>query len=194
MFLYFTNWSLMATTATCLLGTLISQNKDYTLKTAPNLFALHHLMYTLMLFMTPVVLLIYWGLVHEANIRDILSENTPQLAEWKIQHSYVSHSVPAICALILLLINDTILVKRHCYFLICFGTAYAVSNYFSVKSRGGKPLYWFMTWEDYKSPMIAAEIIAFFVSLFYVTAIFDSWVTNKIHKKKSKLSQHPKQS
>ena len=75
MLTYFTNWGLLATYFTCISGTIISQNKGYTLKNAPNLHALHHLMYTLMLFMTPIVIVMYWGLVHKQALIEIREEN-----------------------------------------------------------------------------------------------------------------------
>ena len=79
MLTYFTNWALLVTYLTCISGTIISQNKCYTLKNAPNLHALHHLCYTLMLFMTPIVIVMYWGLVHKQALIDIREENKDEV-------------------------------------------------------------------------------------------------------------------
>ena len=60
-------------------------------------------------------------------------------------------------------------------------------NYRAVIARG-KPLYWFLTWEDYTSLIIVAVTIAVFVGLFLGTAIIDEAITgrsasNKKYKK-----------
>ena len=61
---YFTNWSLLATTSTVLISIILSANPDWDTDKAINLHALHHLMYTLTMFMNPVVFLMYWSIIH----------------------------------------------------------------------------------------------------------------------------------
>ena len=173
MLLYFTNWAILSTYTTSFLGLIISRNLDNNLENAPNLHALHHLMYTLMLFMTPIVVIMYWGVVHEKYMEEIKAENSdPSVISEQINHSYVSHSVPGICAFLLLLISDTVLIQRHCWFLVLFCSIYSFQNYLTVKQKG-KPLYWFMTWQDWRSPALCTAITAFFVALFWASAVVD---------------------
>jgi hypothetical protein len=67
-----------------------------------------------------------------------------------------------------------------------FGLIYTVTNFISVKFlRNGEPLYWFLTWKDINSCIIAAIIIFVFVTLFYFTAVIDEYITKKyVNKKK----------
>jgi len=66
---------------------------------------------------------------------------------------------------------------------VAFGILYGISNYFAVKSRG-KPLYWFLTWQDYWSTVILSTIIAVFTSLFLLTAIVDELITGRTASRK----------
>jgi hypothetical protein len=64
LFLFFTNWCVLFTLFTALIGIYLASNDKMTIKKAINLHALHHVSYTLTLFMTPVVVIMYWGIVH----------------------------------------------------------------------------------------------------------------------------------
>ena len=77
--------------------------------------ALHHLMYTLMLFMNPVVVIMYWGLVHKDHIEERTTrfKGNDELIMIKITHTYIVHSVPTLCAYALMKISDCVLVRRH---------------------------------------------------------------------------------
>ena len=64
-----------------------------------------------------------------------------------ITHTYIVHSVPGACALVLMVISNTVLIRRHCVYLLYFGMIYSASNYYATLKKG-EPLYWFLTWED----------------------------------------------
>ena len=102
-------------------------------------------------------------------------------------HSCLVHIIPGICCACLLLINQTVLIKRHSSYLVAFGIFYGFSNYFAVKQRG-KPLYWFLTWEDHWSLVIMAAIITVFTSLFYVTAVIDESLTGRSAASKKRIA------
>ena len=83
-----------------------------------------------------------------------------------------------------MVVSDTVLLRRHAYYLIGFGLMYTISNWHTVVYvRQGKYLYWFLTWQDWKSPAIAALVITVFVSLFYASAILDEIITCKTASK-----------
>ena len=103
----------------------------------------------------------------------------------KTVHTYVVHSVPPICTLIYMLISNTILMRRHVLILAIMVPLYSYSNYLAVAARGS-PLYWFLTWEDYTSILICALIGTIFMSLFYLTAVIDEWITNNYDTQKCK--------
>ena len=65
LFIMLTNWTLWATLVTALLGLKLSNDPSLTFNSAPNMHALHHICYTIMIFLSPAVVTIYWGVVHE---------------------------------------------------------------------------------------------------------------------------------
>ena len=96
----------------------------------------------------------------------------------KITHAYLTHILPAFCTFLLMLVNDTVLIRRHSNFLIAFGIFYGINNYFATKRRG-YPLYWFITWEDHGS-VIYFLIIGFtFTGCFYLTVLVDEAITGR---------------
>jgi hypothetical protein len=70
LFIYFTNWSQWCILITALLGMVIASSPRYAQSKAINLHAFHHLFYTLSMFTQPVVVLVYWGVVHESNVEE----------------------------------------------------------------------------------------------------------------------------
>ena len=73
---YFTNWSLLATLFTVILSIIITADPESDITSNPSnkalhLHSLHHLMYTLTMFMNPVVVSMYWGLIHQDHLNEI---------------------------------------------------------------------------------------------------------------------------
>ena len=186
---YFTNWSLLATYFTVIFGLIIGSNPSWDTNKAVNLHALHHLMYTLTMFMNPVVVLMYWGLIHQDHLNEIrtLYKGDDRLIGIKIWHTYIVHSIPSICAIIIFRMSTTVLVRRHYQVLIVFGSIYTYTNYTAVLARDGRPLYWFLTWKDpiWETIAIAAAINITFCLLFYSTALFDEYVSEMTSLKNS---------
>lgn len=137
--------------------------------------------------MTPIVIIVYWGLIFKKHKGELweaskLLTNTEEKAnimyDMKIMHAYLTHILPAFCAFLLMLVNDTVLIRRHSNFLIGFGIFYGVNNYLVTKRRG-YPLYWFMTWEDHWS-VIYFLIIGFsFTAFFFLTVLLDESITGR---------------
>ena len=65
---------------------------------------------------------------------------------------------------------------------------YAPINYYTTISRG-YPLYWFLTWEDYKTPLIIMLISTVAIGYFQLLAAISYTVkplkTNETPKQKS---------
>mmetsp|Transcript_6537 Transcript_6537/g.11061 ORF Transcript_6537/g.11061 Transcript_6537/m.11061 type:complete len:248 (-) Transcript_6537:43-786(-) len=186
MFTYFTNWSLWFIFFSALVGLLLGANPGYSVSSRPHLHALHHVFYTLMLFTQPVVMTVYWGLVHEKHLKDITTEyrSDPLRLDQKVQHAYLVHTLPAFCSLGLMLLNKSVLLKKHSWFLVAFGILYTTSNFVVTKQRG-KPLYWFLDWQDYKSVLIAVAINFTFFSLFFLTAALDQAIQGTCQESQS---------
>ena len=189
LLVYFTNWALLATFFTALFGTIIAFNPTYNNRTAKGLAMCHHLMYTIMLFIGPCVVSVYWMVVHQEHLQEIYTKHyhNQWLYHFKIRHTYIVHTVPFMCSLVLMKINKTILLPSHSQALAVLGTLYSISNYYSVLKRG-EPVYWFLPWTDYTSALICAGIVGLFTALFLATALFDKWITGEIrHSKEKKI-------
>ena len=70
-----TNWGVFATLINAATGIVLGNNPSYSFKVAPNLHALYHLTYTLMLFLNPIIVCVYWGLIHEDHLEEIKNEH-----------------------------------------------------------------------------------------------------------------------
>ena len=70
----FTNWCLLSSFFSSVLERLLTTNPEYTFEKAPNMHAVQHIFYTLTLFTNPVVIMMYWGLVHTEHLKDIKDE------------------------------------------------------------------------------------------------------------------------
>jgi len=159
---------------------VIASSPRYVQSKALNLHAFHHLFYTLSMFTQPIVVLVYWGVVHQSNVEETrqLANGNQKWFEDMLIHTVLVHILPGLCCLALFLINQTVLIKRQSAYLIAFGIFYGFSNFLAVK-KSGQPLYWFLTWEDHWSIVIAATIITVFTSLFYLTACIDEYITGR---------------
>ena len=131
LIVYFTNWCLITTLLTCWLGYVIAGNRNLHVDNAINMHALHHLFYTLSLFMNPVVFIMYWCVIHHEHMKEIRIKNPDnhKLIEMKIWHAYIVHTVPFACNLVQMFINNTVLIRRHYVFLIYFSLVYLLNNF-----------------------------------------------------------------
>ena len=65
LFVFLTNWAVWAVNITAILGFIIASSPSLTPDRAPNMHCCHHIFYTLSLFLSPVVVLVYWLLIFE---------------------------------------------------------------------------------------------------------------------------------
>ena len=63
MFIFLTNWAVWAILFTAILGFILAGSPSCTQKKALNLHACHHVFYTLSLFLSPIVVMVYWLLI-----------------------------------------------------------------------------------------------------------------------------------
>ena len=105
-----------------------------------------------------IVTCVHWTFVHSEVI-----DNFEGLA-WT--HMYTVHIFPQIAFLLNWRTMRLSLYSGHWKMFPPITAIYAYINYCEVK-RLGKPLYWFLTWEDYTSPLIIA-FITLCLALFWV--------------------------
>lgn len=167
---------------TSITGLILSSNSDFNdYLRFKNLHSFHHFLYTIMVFMSPCVVLCYWFLVHEEHLEEIKEDCKGD--EYKRNqmfiHTCIVHSVPFMCAIWLMILNDTVLMRKHSKCLAIVGILYGISNY-NTTMRSGKPLYGFLPWNDgLKTPLTCAAIISFFTMMFYVSAVIDEFITGR---------------
>ena len=185
-FTMFTNWMSNATLIAWFLEHIIIYSPHLNIKNAPNMHCLHHLFYTLSLFTSVIVTLVYWGLTHKKHLKDIEKkyEGNQLQIEISITHAYIIHIVPQFCAFILFLTSNTILISKHMKGMVGFGITYSIVNFIQTKRRG-KPLYWWLDWKDYNSILVLLALHAVFLVVFYGMAKLDEWYTGRRIETKS---------
>jgi hypothetical protein len=75
------------------------------------------------------------------------------------------HTVPLISSIGNFLVTDIIFLRSHVKIILYFQVIYNIVNFIEVKSSG-KPLYAFLTWESYDSPLICLAIMVISYFLF----------------------------
>ena len=105
-------------------------------------------------------MLVYWPVLHQAALKKFEGD------DFKILHMYLVHSFPFIALLLILATTDVQLQVGHWKGFIPIAFVYAVINCYATLTSG-KPLYHFLDWKDYKSPLICIGLTGFFV-VFYI--------------------------
>ena len=102
---------------------------------------LHHLLLEFTSILNVFVMVIYWSLVHEVEMKDPIFINN----KYKRWHMYVVHIIPALFFVINVAISDVLLIKKHVLLYLIPGVLYAYVNYLATL-KAGKPLYFFIDW------------------------------------------------
>jgi hypothetical protein len=96
---------------------------------------------------------------------------TKLTSEWQIVQMYLVHAVPLISTGINFYITDIVFIGRHykLYLSVAFG--YLFVNFVTVMIKG-VPLYFFLTWMDVESYVIASMLMMSSVMLFKGLVMF----------------------
>ncbi len=109
--------------------------------------------------MNIVVVSVYWSMLHQASIDDCEGNLL------KIINVYWAHLVPCFSVAVNFAMTDVVIRSSHYKGLVFIAVFYGFVNYYETKVRG-KPLYWFMTWEDSTTVFIYGGLIASFTLVF----------------------------
>ena len=170
----FTNWAQMITELSLILVIYYGQKRD--INSCKGTLAFIHIILEFALAFNIVVVIVYWGILH-AKIKE-------EYEGYRLLHMYFVHSFPAVSLLLILKTIHFNLYENHWAFLVMFGLIYAPINYFETKARG-KPIYFFLTWEDYNSAIVLLCIYGGF-TVFWITL---ARCTNHSNKSKGKTIQ-----
>ena len=140
---FFTNWAMHFSLLTNLLVSYFGSIADIHLHKG-KLVALH-IVYEFAVISNVTVVLMYWGVIHNEVIHNF--EGYIKL------HMYIVHIFPALGLFLTQKSTDMYLCTSHWILFVPVGIIYNIINYYATLQRG-KPLYWFLTWEDYTSVFI----------------------------------------
>ena len=182
MFVYLTMLWVQFAIYSSFLEAILTRNPSLSIDKAPFLNKFQHGCYTLCIFLTPVVVPLYWSMLHHSNLQrvtDMFAEKEDQrLKNVFYAQCYLCHSIPAISAGIQMYTFNEHLIHRHANLLCLFAISFGLWNCYVAKSTG-KVTYWFMTWQDWKSWVILVFLVLIPVCVFCVIASFDKNLTAK---------------
>ena len=116
-----------------------------------------HLLFEASLFMNIIVVIVYWGFLHKDGIGNFKG--------LEVVHMWMVHILPSISFIINHLATDVVICDGHAKGLCSVGIVYSAVNAYHTISTG-VPLYPFLTWTDYKSPMICVIMMMGFLFIF----------------------------
>ena len=121
--------------------------------------------------MNLLVVVVYWSVIHVPLVKNMSGA--------KLIHMYLVHSWPAICFIMTSMTIESIYLNEYHYiFSIPFCLVYCYVNYLETKANS-KPVYWFLTWEDYTSPLICAGLELFIIVAWIILAKLSKFCSNK---------------
>ena len=112
--------------------------------------AVTHICFEAAMFLNFIVMTVYWSMIHKQEI-----EKFEGFARF---HMYSVHIVPCLAFLMNWAVTDVVLYENHRIGLTCMGIMYCIVNCLETLKKG-EPLYWFLTWEDFWSPVICTVIL-----------------------------------
>jgi hypothetical protein len=119
------------------------------------------------------MLLVYWTLLHE----ECLVTYRELGGDIAVAHTYIVHSVPALAILINFLLTDVVIKTSHYKVLVWIALVFGFANYVATL-KNKEPIYWFLTWEDWKSPAFIVAL-ATVVSVMFVILGKVSWIIKR---------------
>ena len=108
-----------------------------------------------------VTVIVYWSVLH--------NEIIDRFEGYRKLHMYLVHIFPTIAYVLNARMTEFELDAGHWKLFVPLGILYAIVNYFETQ-RLGRPLYWFMTWQDWTTPVIAIGLQIAFSLLWIVLA------------------------
>ena len=161
MAIFFTCWAYELTIVINVL--VIWYSFDCKIDEKKGWLAVLHILIEITTMANVVVVLIYWLVIHQKAMEAFAGDQV------KIVHMHLCHTFPAISNLIILYTTDVQLVPSHWKTLVLISFIYCAINYYVTLARG-KPLYHFLDWKDYKSPLICVGMSVFFSGLYILLA------------------------
>lgn len=168
-FLYMTRWGLHMVSlslALCLVSSFINTPEKYVS------FLKCGAVITEIAFASQVCIVgVYWTLLHEevvAGIEEMRRDNPDEWVDSYRQLNILIHIVPAAIAFANVFCSQIVLCFEHIHFMVVYGVCYTVVNFVGTHVKG-KPIYGFLTWQDFTSVIIASVILVVNVLIYYLS-------------------------
>ena len=100
---------------------------------------------------------IYWTALHHHVVETMKAENNNDPIVYFI--FVFVHIFPFVAICVHIYISKIKFIKSHKSYMLVTGIAYLAVNLFGTKVRG-EPIYPFLDWKDYKSPLIGGVLVA----------------------------------
>lgn len=126
-------------------------------------------LYSIAIICNLVVISMYWTLIHSRTIVKYKTDGGPYV---RVVCQYAVHAIPAIVCLSNTIITNTLMSARLIPPIVGIGSIYMVVNFITVK-MSGEPIYDFLTWEDWRSPLIATLLITGFIFVYLILSMLD---------------------
>ena len=121
------------------------------------------MLFEMTLIFNIVTVSVFWSMLLEEALRDCGGVYLKEV------NTYTSHSLPGLSALVAFLITDVTMRASHYKPLIPITLIYGYINYNETKING-KPLYWFLNWEDETSIYILIGLILLFILVWFAVS------------------------
>lgn len=115
-----------------------------------------------------MIVVVYWSLIHEGVMKEVHDNNEGLVVYWIM---IFIHFVPFLTILSNVLLTRVVFLYEHYKYCLYLGLVYGFTNFVGTKVRG-KPLYAFLTWEDYTSVIIAAGLTVVAMTFFLTMSFF----------------------
>ena len=100
------------------------------------------------------------------------------------------HTFPTISLFLVYLTTERLVVKAsHWKMLAPMTLVYGSMNFYETK-MSGKPVYWFLTWEDWTTPLIVIAVFIFVVTIWLSLAKLTEWGKNNKSSIENTRSNH----
>ena len=167
------NWATIFTCLTALIGYKLSSQPQAENKT---LRAVHHTFYTVTMVANLVVICVFWTILWREVFFDFIpvwSKGDDRFYYQLLVVTFLNHTAPAVSAIILMRISDTILLMNRLVFISGMCILYLAFNWYSLKFSGQPPSYSFLTYDTVESWTTIGIIYVGTVGFYYVLVRYD---------------------
>lgn len=133
--------------------------------------------------MQVMIVAIYWPVLHAPMLTQIKGAPNEELIYWTM---VFIHTLPFFGVAINVWITPKVeFMHSHYTYFIQYGVFYMFLNFLGTKYRG-KPVYPFITWEDWTTVIVLAVLMALELSVFFLTCYVVNWTKSSGNAKKVK--------